>query len=531
MEGLFMGLAYHHKKSGAVYVYSVQNYWDKDKKAPRNKQVCLGRLNPDTGEIIPSKRKRQAEERAAEAVNDPVVEIPRGVTATVHVAGPYLLLEQLTQRTGLSNLLKQSFPGLHKEILSLVYFIVQKGLPLSRSESWSSGHLHPLGENILSQRISEWLTEITESDRQKFLSFWLRKMTERDYLCYDITSISSYAQSNEYIRYGYNRDGESLPQINLAMAFSQGSGLPVFYRRMPGNISDVATLKTTMKAMDFIGARGMHFIMDRGFYSRANVDELLARRSHFTMAVPSNRKWVEAIIDTQYESIASPENYRQVSDKEALYTSTTLYKWGDSSRRTYVHLYYNAARAAEEFDRFTRRLLQYRQELEAGDIAQDDERYVRFFIVKETPKRGRHVTFNDTEIQKYRKRYVGFFCIISTAVKDPMEVLRIYRAKDVVENCFDDLKNQLDMKRLRIHSSKAMDSRIFLQFLALILICEIRRTTHTDKTLRNLTVREVMESMESLVKITYSGRYGQLYSETNPVQRKIMAAFGVTLPA
>ena len=36
--------------------------------------------------------------------------------------------------------------------------------------------------------------------------------------------------------------------------------------------------------------------------------------------------------------------------------------------------------------------------------------------------------------------------------------------------------------------------------------------------------------METLVQIKYSHRYGQLYTETNPIQRKIMAAFGVTIP-
>jgi transposase len=126
---------------------------------------------------------------------------------------------------------------------------------------------------------------------------------------------------------------------------------------------------------------------------------------------------------------------------------------------------------------------------------------------------------------------VGFFCILSTSIKDPAEALRVYRAKDAVENSFDDLKNQLDMKRLRIHSSAAMDSRVFLQFLALILICQIRNTIQADSILRNLTVREVMEDMETLVRITYAGRHGRLYTETSPIQRKIMEVFGITPPA
>ena len=514
---------YHHnKKTGVTYVYSVQSYWDKDKKSPRNKQVCLGKLDKETGEIIPSRRTAKIAERASS--------VP-GVTASARVAGPSLLLEKLAQETGLASIVKRCFPDLHGEIMSLVHFIVQKGLPLSRSEPWSLGHLHPAEGLLASQRVSELLLRITEDDRQKFLSLWMAKMTEDDYMCYDITSVSSYARGNEYVKYGYNRDGDHLPQINLAMLFGQKSRLPAYYRRMQGNISDVATLRTTLKAMDFLGAKPVHFILDRGFYSEANIGELLERRHHFTVGVPIGRKWVEASIDRHYESIASPERYCQIDDSEALYVVTDLRKWGETRRRAYLHVYYNARQAAEEFDRFTRELLQYKQELESGrKVEEHEESYARFLTARETPKRGLRVTFNDAEIQKHRKRYAGFFCLLSSAVKDPVEALRIYRAKDVVENSFDDLKNHLDMKRLRIHTSAAMDSRLFLQFLALILICRIRNTSQTDKELRNLTVREVMEDMETLVKITYSGRYGQLYTETNPIQRKIMEVFGLTLP-
>lgn len=512
-------LSHHHnKKSGATYVYSVQSYWDKEKKVARNKQVCLGKLDPETGEIIPSKRQKKLTER---------VEAASGVTATMQIAGPSLILDHLARETGLAALIKRCFPASHAEIMSLVYFIVQKGLPLSRCEFWSTGHLHPMGATLRSQKVSELLFSITEEERQRFLSLWLEKITERDYLCYDITSVSSYSTRNECVEYGYNRDAESLPQINLAMLFGQKSRLPAYYRRIQGNISDVATLATSLKAMDFIGAHKMHLVMDRGFFSIANIDELLRRRHHFTIAVPTGRKWVEEIIDQHYDSIASPQNYIQLGDKESIYAATTLHKWGHDNRRTYLHVYHNAYIAAEAFDDFTNRLVRCKKELEAGGKTTESKEFcARFFVIRETPKRGKRVSFNDAEIQKHRKRYAGFFCILSTEIRDAEEALRVYRAKDVVENCFDDLKNQMDMKRLRVHSSAAMDGRIFVQFLALILISRLREVLHANEELRNLTVRETMEAMESFAKITYSGRYGKLYTEASPLQRKIMSAFG-----
>lgn len=50
-------LAYHkNKKTGVTYVYEVKGYWNKNLNQPRNKQICIGKLDPETGEIIPSKR-------------------------------------------------------------------------------------------------------------------------------------------------------------------------------------------------------------------------------------------------------------------------------------------------------------------------------------------------------------------------------------------------------------------------------------------------------------------------------------------
>ncbi len=514
---------YHRNKiTGVRYLYSVQSYWDREKKAPRNRQVCLGRVDEETGEVIPSKRKQSIGEKAMAA---------EGFSAKTQVLGPILILSKLAEETGLARIIKRCFPTLYEVILSLVYFLVQKGLPLSHCEAWSSGHKHPANQLLMSQRVSEVLLQITEADRQHFLSRWLRKRVENDYLCYDITSISSYAKSNEFLKYGYNRDGESLPQINLAMLFGQKSRLPASYRRLQGNIPDVSTLQNTIKALDLLEAKKLHFVLDRGFYSEANVDELFARHYHFTLAVPSGRKWVQRIIDLYYESAQSPTYYRAISEKESLFVVTHLHAWGKHRRRAYLHLYYNSRQAADEFDRFTNEILQYKQELESGKrVEEHEEAYAQYFIIKNTPKRGLRIAINEPEIQKYRKRYAGYFCLLSTPRKDPMEVLRTYRAKEAVENSFDDLKNQLDMKRLRIHSSSAMDSRVFLQFLALVLICQIRNKIQEDSTLKNLTVREVMEHMESIVEISFPGRYRKILSEIGPLQQKIMNVFDISLP-
>ncbi len=42
----------HDKRSGITYVYESHSYWDPDKKMTRAKRKLIGRLDPETGEVI-----------------------------------------------------------------------------------------------------------------------------------------------------------------------------------------------------------------------------------------------------------------------------------------------------------------------------------------------------------------------------------------------------------------------------------------------------------------------------------------------
>ena len=55
------------KKTGSKYAFESVSYWDKDKKQPRSKRRYLGKVEPETEEIIPSRgRTVHSEEKASE---------------------------------------------------------------------------------------------------------------------------------------------------------------------------------------------------------------------------------------------------------------------------------------------------------------------------------------------------------------------------------------------------------------------------------------------------------------------------------
>jgi hypothetical protein len=509
-----------NKKTGITYVFEAISVWNKELKQSRNKQICVGKIDPATGKLIPSKwlNPQQA------ALRGPAV------TVTAQIIGPAVVFNELSKTNGLEGLLKSCFPKIYRQILAMASYLALQGGALSHCSSWAKSHEPDLATSLDSQWISEILSSIGLDEKQTFFVKWMKKVMEDDYICYDITSVSSYSELNEFIKYDYNRNDEKLPQLNLALLFGQKSALPIYYHRVPGSINDVSTLHNLVLTFKALEVKRLHFVINKGFYSKKNIDELVQHRDRFTIGIPLNNKWLQHAIDNIRETIHGPAGYRKLDD-EILYVHSRLYPWGEENRRCYLHLYYKASSHAKDVDAFNEELLQYKQELESGKpVAEHQKAYDDFLILKRTPKRGLVVTYNTEAISQHISRYAGFQALLSNGIKDPVDAMRVYRDKDAVEKCFDDLKNSLDMKRLRMHKSSTTNGRLFIQFIALILISALNQKMRTSGLIEKFTVRELLREIEALTRVTYMGKYGHILTELTKAQHEILKKLDIEVP-
>lgn len=72
------------------------------------------------------------------------------------------------------------------------------------------------------------------------------------------------------------------------------------------------------------------------------------------------------------------------------------------------------------------------------------------------------------------------------------ETLWLYRRKDLVESLFDGLKNELRDKRLRVHTLQAVEGRLFLSFLSLILHAALTKIMRVKQLFKNYTITELL---------------------------------------
>ena len=71
-----------------------------------------------------------------------------------------------------------------------------------------------------------------------YFQYQAKRHGMNEYLTFDTTSISSYSTLIKQAKYRKNKEGDSLPQINLTLLYGEESMLPVYYRKLPGNITD-----------------------------------------------------------------------------------------------------------------------------------------------------------------------------------------------------------------------------------------------------------------------------------------------------
>jgi len=527
------------KRSGITYAYESISRWDKQKKQSRSTRKLIGRVDEETGAIIAT----DGRGRKKSSGDETVIKIKRGRIPSLYAGkqfyGATYMLDKIGEKTGITNDLRTCFPDNHKMILSIAYFLIlEENNPLFRFGRWSRLHRHPYGKEIASQRSSELFAGITEEQKQKFFRLQGKRRSKDEYWAYDSTSISSYSECLNQVRYGKNKDGDRLPQINLLLLFGQKSNLPFYYRKLAGNIPDVKTLRVLMRDLDVLDYPKVKLVIDRGFYSVDNVNGLYQNHIKFLLSTSTSLSFVKKTIETVKDTMCDWSNY---NDKYDLYTYTQTMEWdytqvrpymGDTlkgSRRMYFHLYYNADKAVEDGRKFNLRMTALSEELLSGTRKAEHEKdYAKYFEVKQTPVRGIRVKAKQAAMEQAKSRF-GYFVLLSNEIKSAEMALEIYRNKDVVEKAFGNIKERLNCKRMLVSSDASLEGKLFVEFIALIYLSYIKKRMGDKNLFKRYTLQGLLDEVDMIECFTKPGK-SLFVGEVLQKQRQIYKDMDVLAP-
>ncbi len=79
------------------------------------------------------------------------------------------------------------------------------------------------------------------------------------------------------------------------------------------------------------------------------------------------------------------------------------------------------------------------------------------------------------------KRNDGYFTLLCDDIKDPLKALATYRNKAPVEKAFGNSKERLRLRRVEVSLEKSLDGKLFVEFIALIILSYIKKQMQDTK--------------------------------------------------
>jgi len=494
------------------YVYHIGKGYRNSRGQPTNDKTGIGKLD-ENGMLIPNDNYFAIYENSA--VPSPTLD----VDAIVNF-GDFYLLDKIATDIGLAQVLRNVYGEMGDEILLLSIYMSLTGQALYRCDGWQRETLTGRSVQLTSQRCSRVLKSLDEPHRMDFFRAWANVRQQQEYLAYDVTSISSYSRGNDMVEHGYNRDGENMAQINLGMYYGEESGLPIFYCTYKGSIVDKSHLPYMMQYNERLGIKDVCFVMDRGFYSESNVRSM-AHKHRFIIGLSNGLILSKEVIDKYGNQVQSSRYDIGLTGANGLSVEDDRYDF-----RSNIHLFHSADKYSDESRIFKEKLSRWEEDLKDGKNIKNAETFfhVSFGEKDTTPM----VTRNHAAIDE-KLRNMGYFLMMTTDLrKSPEEVLEIYRRKDLIEKSFDELKNELDMKRLRVHSNVASDGKTFIAFIGLILrtFVQHKLRDYMDSK-RPISMAQIFDELR-MIKTVKTKNGMLLHNPLTKRQRTILEQFDIT---
>ncbi|MCP1662769.1 transposase [Methanocalculus sp. AMF5] len=330
----------------------------------------------------------------------------------------------------------------------------------------------------------------------------------------DWTSLVLHGTKAPLGKYGYSRDHRpDKKQITIGVTeLADPINVPIGLTIETGNLNDQIHFKKTYRQSSDRLREGSLVIFDKGANSIANTQMIRADNMQYITGKKLNM--------SDDKIIAKFEAYNpQVIDEDSGIRGIIIEKPNSTN-----YLYFSEKLQKEQLDSRARKVVRQIQEAKAIQESIDKK--------KALPKRFRinnllvDVDYSiqtklmelseDDAVRLLEEKFItgreGFFCLKSSKNLTLTEALLTYRKKDSIEKIFNSLKNEIEIKPLRVWTDNSIYGALIIGFLAQLFISlvrfEIPELKHTStkfikKALSNLTVT-VDSWMRKSKKFIYS---------------------------
>ena len=523
------------KKGGSAYIlYQYGQVYKPDKKYAVPQRTIIGKVNPDNPDtMFPN-------EHFQEFFPNVVVseELPEAYRSCALRIGSYAVIQKVLESYRIPQMLQNYFQRDSGLILDLVaYMIVDEENAGQYYPDFAFNH--PLfSENMRiysDSKVCRLLKSITREKINAFLNEWNEKRDhkQRIYISYDSTNKNCQAGDIDLIEYGKPKDDQGLPIFNLAIAYDKNNRVPLFYEEYPGSITDVSQFRYMVDKVEQYNYRNVGFILDRGYFSRENLQYMEANGHAFVIMVKGRKALVSSLV-RQYRNTFETDR-RCLIRSYRLYGKTVRAKlYEDDSRDRQFHIYYNPSKQAAEREQLEQEIDRIKLYLDKhiGEDITVPKSYYKYFNFRFN-KSGELTSYREkADVIQSELELCGYFCIITSEKMTAPEAIIHYKGRDISEKLFSSDKSFIGSKSMRVQSTEALSAKIFIEFIALIVRNRIynllKETLLRMETRQNyLTVPASIRELEKIEMVRRNnGRYRLDHAVTRK-QKTILSAFGM----
>jgi len=526
-----------NKRKGIAYVeYTYDRKYIPEKRYNIPKRTTIGKLSEeDPSMMYPNPNFLKY---------FPEIELPeeksRSKRSSCLRIGSFVVIKKIVEEYGLDKMMKRIIgrdSGLFLDLAA--YSIITENNAGQYYPDY--GFNHPLFTSDMKlysdSKVSDFLSSITPDQNIGFLNEWNanRDHREKIYISYDSTNKACQAGDIEVAEYGHSKDGKDYPVINFSIAYDRNNREPLFYEEYPGSIVDMAQLQIMLDKAKGYGYRNAGFILDRGYFSKANIRFMDKNHYDFVIMVKGMKKLVREVILDNRGTFEDEIDHR-IRQYKTYGTTIKRKLFPSDEKDRYFHLYYSSTKHANEQEQLEAKIDRQKKNLKKllGKTQEMDRSFEHYFTPIYYHEGQEDQLFQAVQEKKdviqEEIRLCGYFCIVTSKNMSAGDALELYKSRDASEKLFKGDKSYLGNKAFRVQTDEAVEAKIFIEFVALVIRNKIYTSLkdavlEDDRKANYMNVPAAIRELEKIEMIRqYDGDY-RLDHAVTATQKAILKAF------
>jgi transposase len=340
----------------------------------------------------------------------------------------------------------------------------------------------------------------------------------------DWTSLILYGDKSVLGKYGYSRDHRpDKKQITVGISeLADPINIPVGITVKKGNVLDTTHFTDTYLQINSKLEEGSRITFDKGAHSKDNIDLILVDKMKYLTAKKLNKsddKRIEEFDKLEAELIDVEKGvygikYVKPSSIDYFYFSETLQKQQLESRaRKTLKKLQEAKEIQNSIDKNKQLPKKFRINNVLIDVTYSYQTKLEELDEEEALKLVESTVITGRE---------GFFCIKSNEDLTLEQALQTYRKKDSIEKILHSLKNEIEIKPLRVWSEHSICGALIIGFIAQLFISLIRYELKELKKTSTKFIKKSLMNLTVTVDCMKSGVKNMIYANFDPINSLIL---------